>query len=443
MIGRMGAGGTTDGWSLMDLILHIGCEKTGTTSLQNWLQHNAQALPSRKVFYSKALGRPNNRRLTLYGLETGRKDELLLQENVRTPEEHEALRRRVKAEFTLEVEQCKRRGIQQMVISNEHLQSRCYKDENVEPIRDLLVPLFDTIRVYIFVRPQMDTCLSLASTMARNGAEVSRRWMDDLLKPKLAYFDMQALMERWAKYFGRESIVPVPFRRCKDIVTYFEQQMKLAEPQLPREKSFNEALDYRVIAMCNAMQLKGIEDNELNQSRRFYINDLPVDERLSIDRDSAQVLQARFDETNAALCREWPQIQIDDMNPDWSRYPEVGNIDKVLALQEFGPFLRYIVERFNGECWWHQARWAAAAAEREGMAARLDSGIRTAEFGIRAARHAMKQEIYVQKAERMIENLELRLIRLRRRREREEAEAAASAEAERLEEQAAGAGAIL
>jgi hypothetical protein len=427
----------------MDLILHIGCEKTGTTSLQNWLEHNAQALPSRGAFYSKALGRPNNRRLCLYGLETGRKDELLLQEGVKTAEEHEALRRRVKAEFTAEVQACKRRGIKKLVISNEHLQSRCFKDENVEPIHQLLAPLFDNIKVYIFVRPQIDTCLSLASTMARNGGEVSRRWMDELLRPKLPYFDMHSLMQRWAKFFGREAIVPVAFKRCKDIVSYFEDQLGLVEPKLPRQKSFNEALDYRVIALCNAMQLKGVENGELNQNRRFYINDLPVEERLSIDRASAQLFQARFEEVNAELSRDWPQIMLDDMVPDWNRYPEEGNIDKTMALMEFGPFLRYVIERFNAENWWHQARWAAAAAEREGMAARLDSGIRTAEYGIRAARQAMKQDIYVQKAERMIENLELRLIRLRRRKEREEAEAAAAAEAQRLEEQAAKVDAIL
>jgi len=272
---------------------------------------------------------------------------------------------------------------------------------------------------------------------------VSRKWMDELLRPKLAYFDLHQLMDRWSRFFGREAMVPVPFKRCKDIVTYFEEQLNFVDPPLPRQKSFNEALDYRVIAMCNAMQMKNIENGDLNQSRRFFINDLPVEQRLSLDRDSARAFQSRFEETNGALSAEWPQIELDDMVPDWNRYPEVGNIDQLMMLQEFGPFLRYVVERFNGECWWHQARWAAAAAEREAMAARLDSGIRAAEYGIRAAKHAMKQEIYVQKAERMIENLELRLIRLRRRKEREEAESTAAAEAERLEEQAAQTGAIL
>ncbi len=427
----------------MDLILHIGCEKTGTTSIQNFLEHNAQALPARGAFYSKVLGRPNNRRISLYGLETGRTDELLLQEGVRSPEEHDALRRRIKIELTTEVQNARRRGVKKFIISNEHLQSRCFKDENVEPLRDLLVPLFDDIKVYVFLRPQIDVCLSLASTMARNGAEVSRRWMDDLLRPKLAYFDLHALMQRWSKFFGRDAMVPVPFKRCKDIIAYFENELNFVDPPLPRQKSYNEALDYRVIAMCNAMQMKNIENSELNQSRRFYINDLPVEERLSLDRASAQTFQKRFEETNAALCAEWPQIQPDDMVPDWNRYPEEGNIDKLMGLMEFGPFLRYIVERFNGECWWHQARWAAAAAEREAMAARLDSGIRAAEYGIKAAKQAMKQEIYVQKAERMIENLELRLIRLRRRKEREDAEAAAAMEAERLEEQASKVDAIL
>ncbi len=427
----------------MELVLHIGCEKTGTSSIQRWLDHNAQALPQHNVFYSKVLERPNNRRLAVYGLENGRQDELLLHANIKSAVDHDKFRERMRYELKQEVAIARKRGITHFVISNEHLQSRCTKDENVSALRDLLAPLFDRVRVLVFVRPQLDTCLSLASTQARNGREVSRAWMERALRPEHPYYDMVSLLDRWARLFGKENIVPVPFRRCKDVIAELETMLGLNGTDLPRIKIVNEALDYRVIALCNAMQLRGVENGELNNNRKFYIEDLPTEHKLTIDRSAGQALQKRFAAQNAELAREWPSLMPEDMEPDWSRYPEEGNIDRVLDLMACGPILRYVVERYNAELWWHQARWAASQAARDGMLAKLDDGIRVAEFGLRAVAEAMRCEVYQEKGVRMTEKLELRLDRLRSRKQRELAEQAQQAEFEQIELKIASMEAIL
>ncbi len=427
----------------MDLILHIGCEKTGTSSLQRWLDHNAQVLPQHHVMFSKVLERPNNRRLAIYGLENGRQDELLLHAGIKSAKDHDSFRERMRYELKNEALNAGKRGIKHFIISNEHLQSRCTKDENVAALRDLLVPLFDRVRVCVFVRPQVDTCLSLASTSARNGREVSRQWMERALRTENPYYDMVSLLDRWARFFGKENVEPVAFKRCKDVIAYMEEALELTDVNLPRIKAVNEALDYRVIALCNAMQLRSVENGELNNNRKFYIEDLPVEQKLTLDRKSAMALQERFAAQNAELCREWPQFEPDDMVPDWNRYPEEGNIDRVLDLMACGPILRYVVERYNAELWWHQARWAAAQAARDGLMAKLDEGIKVAEFGLRAVAEAMRSEVYQEKGPRLSEKLELRLDRLRTRKQREEAELAAAAEFEKIERKVASLDAIL
>jgi hypothetical protein len=403
----------------MDLVLHIGCEKTGTKSIQTWFDQNAPILPSRGIFYSKVLGRPNNRLIYLYGIEPGRPDEGLLPEGVQNAADHVALQERILRELTAEVQTARQRGCTTFIISNEHLQSRCMKDENVARIHSLLAPLFDKITVYCFVRPQVDVCLSLTSTMSRLGLEVSRQWMTDLLSTAILYFDMAQLMQRWAKAFGRDHVIPVPFKRNPDVITYFEKELNLLDPKLPRPPPANEALDWRVIAMCNATRMRAFEGNESNTHRRFFINEMPVEEKLTIDRATAQALQARYDDSNRLLCAEWPQIEFADMTPNWSRYPEVGNIDKLAVLDEFGPFLRFMIERFNSESWFNQARVSAAASERDALTEKFDSAIQFAEKAIEAARRAAKHEYYEKRCERMIENLEMRMARMRRRMERQ------------------------
>lgn len=47
----------------MNLILHIGTPKTGTTTLQKWLYSNKNKLPEHGIFLSEVSGKVNNRRL--------------------------------------------------------------------------------------------------------------------------------------------------------------------------------------------------------------------------------------------------------------------------------------------------------------------------------------------------------------------------------------------
>ena len=50
----------------MNLALHIGTEKTGTTLLQEWLYHNLDALGSQGYFLSTKIGKPCNRDIVAY-----------------------------------------------------------------------------------------------------------------------------------------------------------------------------------------------------------------------------------------------------------------------------------------------------------------------------------------------------------------------------------------
>ena len=50
----------------MKLILHIGMEKTGTTSLQQWLFQNKILLSNNGFGISEILGEGNNRKLPSY-----------------------------------------------------------------------------------------------------------------------------------------------------------------------------------------------------------------------------------------------------------------------------------------------------------------------------------------------------------------------------------------
>jgi hypothetical protein len=220
----------------MDLLLHIGCEKTGTTSVQFWLHQNAARLIQHGIFYSLVLGRHINRRISYYGLEPGTPDDVMRLDGILTPEHHARVQRDVEVELAQEVREARQAGCTTFVISNEHLHSRQKTAANVGRIHALLASLFDRISVVCFLRPQVDTCISRASTLSRNGGTISRDWIEADLHKANPYYHYDSLLDRWATAFGAAAMAPVAYKRARDTVGYFEQRLGVDRLALPRHK---------------------------------------------------------------------------------------------------------------------------------------------------------------------------------------------------------------
>ena len=69
----------------MDLFLHIGMEKTATTSTQRWFADNRAALRAQGVAYSRVLGLITHRKLCLWSLNADRDDNGFVRNNLRSP----------------------------------------------------------------------------------------------------------------------------------------------------------------------------------------------------------------------------------------------------------------------------------------------------------------------------------------------------------------------
>ena len=59
----------------MKLIIHIGTEKTGSSSLQLWGAKNRELLKENKIFYSKSLGEIDHRKASVYPLDMTTSDD--------------------------------------------------------------------------------------------------------------------------------------------------------------------------------------------------------------------------------------------------------------------------------------------------------------------------------------------------------------------------------
>ena len=352
----------------MKLLLHIGTEKTGTTSFQRWLQRNNEKLRASGVWHCQSLGLPDNRAMAVMGRRGDDPDDGFYFFGIHSAEDHAAFVERMSAALKAEIAEASAAGSRVFVISGEHMQSRLHEQDMVDRVAAILTPLFDDITVVCVLRPQLDALLSLASTEARVGLKVTRRrfeWID----PQSHYFNYRSLLERWANAFGKEAILPVPLRRNPKIVDFFTQWMELSSDDFEEQPRTNEALDYRTIAFSNQLDLPSFtKEGVVNPNRNIFYEDLPKDNPLSLGRDFAKALQVRFDGENGRLAAAWPTVTTEDLTPDWSRYPEQGTAD-LLEGCDTGPVLRYVVQRLNAELHLSRAQTdfqRALLARREG-----------------------------------------------------------------------------
>ena len=145
-----------------DLVLHIGTEKTGTTTIQNFLKANRDQLRRQSVYVSKDLMIPsgNQRWLAALAYNATRIDELISTQGYRSKAErdqdmvnrYECL----KLEIEASTSDCKR-----WIISSEHLQSRLTTDEEIHRLYQLLKELFNEITIVLYIRNPVDTAISL------------------------------------------------------------------------------------------------------------------------------------------------------------------------------------------------------------------------------------------------------------------------------------------
>lgn len=292
----------------MDCILHIGTEKTGTTSFQALMWENRDTLLAAGILYPTSLGKiahralpssvmnPQNEGLAAVATTSAQVEEKLSRELAAHPNSHTCL------------------------ISSEHLHSRLRTPEELGRLYKLLYRCFDQVTIYLHLRPQIDMLISLASTAARHESSVGKHFFDRAHAgdPYYNYFD---LVRMWQDCFGAEALRLVSFRREPDLSLRLFADLGLDRTMLPAAPKSNGPVDIQLMALINTMVRAGHKP----RLGLDFIENLPVTQPLRPSRAFATNIQDRFAASNAQLAALRPDMRLEDLTPDWSRYPEQGN----------------------------------------------------------------------------------------------------------------------
>lgn len=197
----------------MKCFLHIGTEKTGTTSIQKFFSINREKLASDGYYYLNSLGSPNNRLISIIAYHEKRRDSFIRNKGISSDEELKNYQNKLIEELKKEIAALPSNA--KVIISNEHIQSRLTRLDEIEKLKAVLKSVgLNDIELILYLRNPAETANSLFSTSIK-----SRGVLLDVPSPTQKYFNNicnhKETIKKFASIFGEDKLSVRLFRKDK------------------------------------------------------------------------------------------------------------------------------------------------------------------------------------------------------------------------------------
>ena len=189
----------------MKAIIHIGTEKTGTKSAQEYLFKNRPKLAENGYYFSQVAGRKNCRALVTACMTNPREDDFYAIRPVLPPTERDTFRDSLQQRIRDEIQSAPN-GTHSVIFSSEHFHSRLRTQEEVARVRELLSPCFDEFKIVCYLREQSACCASSYSTTIKSGRIVSLEEFFQECTPGNHYYNYCTMLSLWENVFGLNAL---------------------------------------------------------------------------------------------------------------------------------------------------------------------------------------------------------------------------------------------
>ncbi|WP_417456505.1 hypothetical protein [Kordiimonas sp.] len=329
--------------------LHIGGEKTGSTTIQKFLADNRGRLRDLGVVYPKVPGEHTHIRLAAYAQPdfenadflrgVGVKDEAdLARVHARFPE-------RFRAELTSVV-----RPMSVLLLSNEHCQTQVTTEAGVRRLQELLRTVAEKVRIIYYVRRQDHAAVSLYSTALRRGMAIPA---PDLSAPETSHrFNHLRVCKLYAGVFGEQALDVRLFDETRfaggSLISDFCAATAIDGKNWPRASAENTALGsdaQRLLVFLNSLHDAPFApfDGENRDALIAALENEKCDGGIVPSCAAAMAFVERFSESNEAVRAQYfPHIEGPLFGDDFSRYPQVAG-DAAMEKVEAIAYLRRIL----------------------------------------------------------------------------------------------------
>ena len=196
----------------MDLYLHIGTEKTGTTSIQHFLYENIEKLKEKKIYLSQSIDFPNNRSLVEMFNDNLKQNEFYIEKSILDENQRKIFFQELDKKIQNEFKKASL-SFDKMIITSEHFHSVLTNINQIKSLKNFLNKFFKKIKIICYFREQSEVAVSWYSTTIKGGSTqgINKFLISHNVNPDNHYFNYYDFLKKWSDVFGKENIVPIIF----------------------------------------------------------------------------------------------------------------------------------------------------------------------------------------------------------------------------------------
>ncbi|MEQ1718011.1 MAG: hypothetical protein ABL907_18890 [Hyphomicrobium sp.] len=328
------------------VIVHIGTEKTGTTSIQEFLSENRAGLDKFGIRYPSALGPLNH-----FGLCALAQDEQPKYDTVRLlvgagGRQWTTVAAVLERSFIKEMEELPD-NIDKVLFSNEHLHSNLIERSEIVRLKAFLGRFFSSIKIVVYLRRQDEVAHSLLSTRVKGGETLDQPVFPPVTGGLPYYFDYDAITQNYETVFGLENVIVRLFETSHllkgDLIEDFFGTCDLPNPSTMRQvQRRNESLSRTALMLLSELNvyIPAYRHGQWNPIRNNLVETLEnhcSGAAALCTRSEAKAFYEHCKATNERLQqRRFPALRGGLFSTVFDRYPE--------TLEQSSPPLKSITE---------------------------------------------------------------------------------------------------
>ena len=316
------------------VILHVGVEKTGTTTIQEFLHLNRKLLADQGIFFPRFMNPRNHRKLAVFCCNDNKSNQFTTINDINDP----AKRKKWKSDFKMLFgkEMAKIYGnFGSVIFSSEHLTTLLREQREIQYLKNFLESYASSFILILYIRRQDLLAGSMISNAAKSGhGKVLPKGREIF---KRHFYNYNGLIESWSAIFGRQNIRVRIFENSQmlngDLLQDFVQQAEVSQDErfiLPG--ILNTSLSATAVEAAWAFNKKfpvnhtSIDIKTLKSLRLELISqaneNYPGPAKMLLKQDAESFLE-HYKKSNRQLAREW--FDRDQLfSEDFSMYPDKG-----------------------------------------------------------------------------------------------------------------------
>lgn len=294
--------------------IHIGLEKTGTTTIQEFAYQNRKLLALDNIYYPDSPGIKNHTNLPAYAYDENLND-LAIRKNITNPNDRIYFRNSFVEKFRKEIEPIREKKMN-LLLSSEHLSSRVGDESEIRKLLSLFTSFDYQPKIIIYLRRQDEMLLSTYSTWVKCGA--TEELNHNAYKKKR--YDYLRQLKLWENTVGQENILVGLFHPKRlykgDLIEDFCQKIKINAKHygLPESK-LNKSLSANQLAFLKDFNrnIPELIDGKKNMLRGDIISALEgiTDTTKAILPDAIRLeIQEHYNKANDKIKKKYfPELE--------------------------------------------------------------------------------------------------------------------------------------